>query len=123
MPNDHRFPPLTTKAAQVRPAMLGCWLLGAAVLTAWTLVVLFPVGSSLHVQATPHDSAFVMSNTGVQFAKGDRLISGKQRQRREGEAATKSTAVSSGERKIPMGCDAAFSRLVKFENFRARCVT
>ena len=123
MPNDHRFPPLTTKAAQVRPAMLGCWLLGAAVLTAWTLVVLFPVGSSLHVQATPHDSAFVMSNTGVQSAKGDRLISGKAREHRNGEVGTKTPAVSSGERNVPIGCDAAFSRLVKFGNFTARCVT
>jgi hypothetical protein len=87
------------------------------------LAVLFPVGSSSQVQAPPHESAFVISYPGVKSAKGDRLISGKQRERREAEVGTKSRAVSSGERKIPIGCDAAFSRLVKFGNFTARCVT
>ena len=124
MPNDHCFPSRTkTKAAQVGPAMLGSWLVSGAVLAAWMLAVLLPVGSSLHVQAPRPESAFIISNLGVQSAKGDRLISGKPRERREGEVGTKSTVVSSGEWKIPIGCDAAFSRLVKFGNFTARCVT
>jgi hypothetical protein len=123
MPNDHYFPSRTTDTAQVGPAILSCLLVSAAILAAWMLAVLFPVGSSFHFQAPRQELAFVISNPGVRSAKGDRLISGKARERREGEVGTKTTAVSSGERNIPIGCDAAFSRLVKFGNFTARCVT
>jgi hypothetical protein len=126
MPHDRYFPSRTTNAAQVeskvmRQAILGSWVVSVAIVAAWMLAVLFPVGPSFYFQSSRHDSALVISSPGAASAKSDRLISA--RERREGEVGTKSTPVSTSVRNTPVGCDAAFSRLVKVGNFTARCVT
>ena len=128
-PQDRYLPSGTTNIAQVAPKRIrqviaGAWLASVAIVASWMLAVLFPLGPSFNLQATRHKSALVISSPGAQSAKGDRLGSGKARERREVEPiGTKSAPVSTGERKIPVGCDPAFSRLVKFGNFTARCVT
>ena len=127
MPQDRYLASRTTNIAQVAPKRIrqviaGAWLVSVAIVASWMLAVLFPLGPSFNLQATRHESALVISR--AQSAKGDRLGSGKARERREVEPiGTKSAPVSTGERKIPVGCDPAFSRLVKFGNFTARCVT
>ena len=129
MPQDGYLLSGTTNSAQVAPKRIrqviaGAWLVSVAIVASWMLAVLFPLGPSFNLQATRHESASVTSSPGAQSAKGDRLGSGKARERREVEPiGTKSAPVSTGERKIPVGCDPAFSRLVKFGNFTARCVT
>ena len=129
MPQDRYLASRTTNIAQVAPKRIrqviaGAWLVSVAIVASWMLAVLFPLGPSFNLQATRHESALVISSPGAQSAKGDRLGSGKARERREVEPiGTKSAPVSTGERKIPVGCDPAFSRLVKFGNFTARCVT
>jgi hypothetical protein len=128
MPNDRSFPSRTASTAQIGPrairqAVLGGWLVSVAIVAAWMLAVLFPAGQSVHFEAPRPEIALVTSSLGAPSAKGDRLISKKAQERREGEVGTQSTPVPTGVRKIPVGCDAAFSRLVKFGNFTARCVT
>ena len=88
------------------------------------LAVLFPLGPSFYLHAPRQASASAISSLVVRSVKGDRLTTEKAGQRREVDViGTKSAPVSTGERKIPVGCDAAFSQLVKFGNFTARCVT
>ena len=129
MPQDRYLASRTTNIAQVAPKRIrqviaGAWLVSVAIVASWMLAVLFPLGPSFNLQATRHESASVISSPGAQSAKGDRLGSGKARERREVEPiGTKFAPLSTGERKIPVGCDPAFSRLVKFGNFTARCVT
>jgi len=126
MPQDRYLASRTTNIAQVAPKRIGqviagAWLVSVAIVASWMLAVLFPLGPSFNLQATRHESALVIS---TQSPKGDRLGSGKARERREVDPiGTKSAPVSTGERKIPVGCDPAFSRLVKFGNFTARFVT
>jgi hypothetical protein len=129
VPQDRYLPSGTMKIAQVAPKRIrqviaGAWLVSVAIVASCMLAVLFPLGPSFNLQATWYESALVISSPSAQSAKGDRLRSGKVRERREVEPiGTKSAPVSAGERKIPVGCDPAFSRLVKFGNFTARCVT
>jgi hypothetical protein len=128
MPYDRYLQSRTTNTAQVMPnvirhAILGGWLVSVAVIAAAMLAVLFPVGPSFYFQASRQEPALVTSSPGAVSAKGDRLITEKVRERREGGGETHSTSASTNVRNIPIGCDAAFSRLVKFGNFTARCVT
>ena len=130
MPQD-RYLSLHTKTnvAQVAPERIrqlvaGAWLVSLAIVASWMLAVLYPLGPSFNLQASRYEFASIISNPSAQSVKGDRLGSGKARERREVEPiGTKFAPVSTGERKIPVGCDPAFSRLVKFGNFTARCVT
>jgi hypothetical protein len=132
MPND-RYLPRTTETKSIalacpqrnRQVLLAAWLVITAIVASWMLALLFPLGPSFaNFQATRHDSPSVNSNSDGDSLKGDRLTSAKARGRNEVEPiGTQSPPVSTGERKIPMGCDLAFSRLVKTGNFTARCVT
>ncbi len=125
MPQDRYLPSPTTSLTQVRPerirqVILGVWLVSAAILAAWMLAALFPLGPSFYLQAPQYASVSVISSPGARSVKGDRLTSEKARERRQ---IITRAPVSAGELKIPVGCDAAFSHLVKFGNFTARCVT
>src|SRR5436190_13562575 len=126
MPLD-RYLPSQTDITQVAPertgrVIAGVWLVTVAIAASWMLAVLFPFGPSFNFQAARHESASVISNAGAQSVKGDRLTSAKPRERREVERiGTKSAPVSTGEHKIPVGCEPAFSRIVKSGNFTARC--
>jgi hypothetical protein len=130
MPQD-RYLSLRTKTnvAQVAPERIrqlvaGAWLVSLAIVASWMLAVLNPLGPWFNLRASRYESASIISNPGVQSVKGDRLTSGKVRERREVEPiGTKSAPLSTGELKIPVGCDPAFSRLLKSGNFTARCVT
>ena len=120
---------LQTNITQVAPertvgVSAGVWLVTVAIAAAWMLAVLFPFEPSFNFQAARHESASVISNAGAQVVKGDRLTSAKPWERRAVERiGAKSAPVSTGEQKIPVGCEAAFSRIVKSGNFTARCVT
>ncbi len=132
MPND-RYLPRTTKTRSIalaypernRQLLLAAWLVTTAMAASWMLALFFPLGpSSGNFQATRRDSPAVISNSDGHSLTGDRLSSAKARERGKVEPiGTKSPPVSAGERKIPIGCDLAFSRLVKSGNFTARCVT
>ncbi len=133
MPNDRHLPSRTTKTRSIALAcperthqvLLAAWLVTTAILASWMLALLFPLGPSfVNFRAPRHDSLSVISNSGGHSLKADRLTSAKDRERSEVEpTGTKSPPVSAGERKIPVGCDLAFSRLVKSGNFIARCVS
>ena len=120
---------LQTNIMQVAPertvgVIAGVWLVTVAIAAAWMLAVLFPFEPSFNFQAARHKSASVISNAGAQAVKGDRLTSAKPWERRAVERiGAKSAPVSTGEQKIPVGCEPAFSRIVKSGNFTARCVT
>jgi hypothetical protein len=48
-----------------------------------TLRIRYPLGPSFNLQASRHELASVISNPGAQSVRGDRLTSGKARERRE----------------------------------------
>jgi hypothetical protein len=129
-----------------REALIAAWLIGSA-LIAWTLVYLPTLAGASSANAvvalsrTPVLPAAYGSNPAV---KGDRLTrtnlktDGAVRQEMSQRTAPprpmpQSIGVRLGkeparvesplERKIPIGCDGAFSRLMAKGNFSARCVT
>ncbi len=131
MPND-RYLPRTTETRSIalaypernRQLLLAAWLVTTAIVASWMLALLFPLGPSFANFQAPRHSPSVISSSGGHSLKGDRLTSAKVRERSEVEPiGTKSPPASTGERKILVGCDLAFSRLVKAGNFVARCVT
>ena len=94
---------------QTRSGAISAWLVGSA-LIALALVCL-PIGSG-------PSSASVMATSGTisnSALKGDRLSV-----HRVG-AAPKSEVSKPGT--IPVGCEAAFSKLVRIGNFSSRCLT
>jgi hypothetical protein len=129
MPQHRYLASRTTKITHIGPkrirqVILAARLVGIAFAASWMLAVLLPLSPSFYLQAPGNESASIISSPVVRSIKGDRLTTEKAGQRREVETiGTKYAPVSNGTRKIPVGCDAAFSQIVKFGNFTARCVT
>ncbi|HUZ31460.1 MAG TPA: hypothetical protein VMV19_05035 [Xanthobacteraceae bacterium] len=97
--------------------IVGASLLGGIAI-AWAAVLLPVHGTTAAPGNGQADIRRSMSNVAL---KGDRLVGMHSRFGEEpavGEAPTgKSVA------KIPVGCDPAFSKTVRHENFAARCIT
>jgi hypothetical protein len=99
---------LSLQGSQSRSGAIGAWLVGSA-LIAFALACL-PIGtgpSSASGMAIGHP----ISNNAL---KGDRLPILR---------AIQPKTESSTSSKIPVGCEAAFSKLVHVGNFSSRCVT
>jgi hypothetical protein len=132
MQRDQHFSPrpIRTSRVMARPVatysdqgLLASWLIAIALIATALLGLLFPLGpstSSWTLAARP----LLFSNTVVpnRDAEGDRLY-GDQTMNPGGEPARSEwQPVQGSDGKIPLGCDAAFSRLVKIGNFADRCV-
>ena len=128
MPKAHYFPSRTTgdKAFLARAStdksgqgLAAAWLISIAIIASWMLALLFPLGLSF--ANSRHDSpSAITSYPSDHFLKGDRL-SGTRAQ--EGHEVQPVGTRFPRERRAPVGCDLAFSRLVRSGNFIARCVT
>lgn len=99
--------------------VLSACLIGSAI-TAWVLVaVVSPVVPSAGAAVPSHSltGSKTISNAAL---KGDRLISIHVKiddSKRDG------TRTPSSVGKLPLGCDPAFSKLVRQENLPTRCIT
>ena len=96
-----------------RGGLIGAWLIGSAII-AFALACL-PIGpgtSSASVMAPWSASPFSIGKTISNSAlKGDRL------------PRLRHGVESNRPANIPVGCEAAFSKLVRVGNFTSRCVT
>ena len=106
-------------------APLVSWLVGTALIATALLGLLFPLGSSTpswKFLSAPSSSAAsgVVPN---RAAKGDRLPVMHRTDRDSSSTRADPRPTQKTDRGIPVGCDGAFSKLVKSENFAARCVT
>jgi hypothetical protein len=100
-------------------ALIGAWLISSAII-AWTLAylpILTGTSSASMLAAPIYSSISLVGPTSNTALKGDRLPS------THAGAAKKETNDSNNGRKIPVGCEAAFSNLVAKGNFIARCLT
>lgn len=125
--------------------LVGAWLIGSAAI-AWLLVCLPVTATSSASVSAPRDASVLSRTTTSNKAlKGDRLDQPPTRTEAEVRGETRVMARPSSRqagsqidagavhepsqpaltsvRKIPVGCEVAFSRLVKAENFATRCVT
>jgi hypothetical protein len=96
--------------SQARSGVVSAWLVGSALIA--LVLACLPIGtgpSSASVMAP----GSTISNSAL---KGDRLPA-----QHTGRVAPKSETSKSSN--IPVGCEAAFSKLVHFGNFTSRCVT
>jgi hypothetical protein len=128
MPKDHYFPSRTTgdKAFLARAStdksvqgLAAAWLISIAIIASWMLALLFPLGLSF--ANSRHDSPSYPSD---HFLKGDRLSGTRAQEGHEVQPVnTRFPRAFTSERSAPVGCDLAFSRLVRSGNFIARCVT
>jgi hypothetical protein len=92
-----------------RSGVVGAWLVGSALIA--LVLACLPIG-------TGPSSASVMASGGTisnSALKGDRLPAIR--------AHVAPNSESSRSSKIPVGCEAAFSKLVHVGNFTSRCVT
>lgn len=88
------------------------------VIIAWAVILLPSHAATLAGgNAAKSHVALTISNSA---RKGDRLVSTHAKIER---SAPNSAHARKGVVKIPVGCDPAFSRLVKLNVFPARCVT
>lgn len=99
-----------------RGSLIGAWLIGSAMIAlALAFLPIGPGTSSASViapwSASPFSIGKTISNSAL---KGDRLP-----QLRRGFERLQSDRPST----IPVGCEAAFSKLVRVGNFTSRCVT
>lgn len=118
------------------------WMIGSAAIVAAVICLPFSTGTSAAIMnvAQTHASVALKANTSNAALKGDRLDriaaeaggaksmlarsplkaadhSGADAVRERTEPAPTS------HRKIPVGCESAFSKLVAAQNFTGRCVT
>jgi hypothetical protein len=96
---------------------IGAWLVGSALIA--VALACLPIGSAASSASVIATSGRI-SNSAL---KGDRLPA-----RRAGGLApktetTKTKSETSKSSNIPVGCEAAFSKLVRVGNFTSRCVT
>ena len=128
MPKAHYFPSRTTgdKAFLARAStdksgqgLAAAWLIGIAIIASWMLALLFRRDYHSQIPGTTYQRP--PPHTRVDhFLKGDRL-SGTRAQ--EGHEVQPVGTRFPRERRAPVGCDLAFSRLVRSGNSIARCVT
>jgi hypothetical protein len=108
-------------------SLIVVWICASAAV-AWVFVNLpIPVVGALTSGPSGYASQFIVPTQTVSNSalKGDRLHPSKPADARMGagsRAPDRPSVVKDG-RKIPEGCEAAFSRLVTKGNFSARCVT
>ena len=128
----HYFPSRTTgdKAFLARAStdksgqgLAAAWLISIAIIASWMLALLFPLGLSF--ANSRHDSpSATTSYRSDHFLKGDRLSGTRAQEGHEVQpVGTRFPRALTSERRAPVGCDLAFSRLVRSGNFIARCVT
>jgi hypothetical protein len=126
-----------------KSVFLGAWLIGSAVGAAWLASVLLTGSSLAGADTAPSYLVSSQANVSNPARKGDRLdrvflrseISGKtglparsSSLRADGQIGAasfrgQSLPASKSERKIPVGCETAFSRLVGSQKLSVRCVT
>jgi hypothetical protein len=92
--------------SKTRKGVIGVWLLGSALIA--LVLACLPIGSGPS-SASGIAIGGTISNSAL---KGDRLRAG---------AAPKIEGSKSST--IPVGCEAAFSKLVRVGNFSSRCLT
>jgi hypothetical protein len=101
-----------------RKGQIGLWFLSSAAIACGLVYPSILSGpSSASAVATSSYSAAAARTVSNTALKGDRLQSART------GAARKESNDSKNGRKIPAGCEAAFSKLVTNGNFSARCVT
>lgn len=129
--------------------LVGVWLLSSAVVAAWVACLPLLTGTSqAGVDAASSYSVEVRSTTSNAARKGDRLdhvparteIGGETRARSQSSPLQSSPLKASGRtgagpvggqpqpasdsaRKLPLGCETAFSKFVASQVLSARCVT
>jgi hypothetical protein len=97
-------------SSQSRSGVVSAWLVGSALIA--LVLACLPIGTG-----SSSASVIVTGGTISNIAlKGDRLPA-----RRVGGVAPKSENSKSST--IPVGCEAAFSKLVRLGNFSSKCVT
>jgi len=105
---------------------IAAWLIGSAVIATWLVFVPFLIGTSVAsgMAGTAHSytPAALGSVESNKTLKGDRLFSAHIKAGNRDAEPAKADATKS-RRKIPVGCEAAFSKLVASANFTVRCVT
>jgi hypothetical protein len=106
-------------ARHYRRALVGAWLIASAAVAGGLVYLPIPSGASSVAVNVAQSSAPILSvgTTSNTALKGDRLPLV------HAGAAKKESSDSKVGRKIPVGCEAAFSKLVANGNFSARCVT
>jgi len=109
-------PPQLPRSQERRSGAIGAWLIGSAALALGLAYLPIGTGTSSASVITPASApraiGMTISNSAL---KGDRLgVAHQGAFRKEGSEAGG---------KIPVGCEAAFSKLVRIGNFTSRCVT
>jgi hypothetical protein len=101
--------PSSAPRSQTRKSVISAWLIGSALIAIG--LACLPIGSGPSSASGIAISATI-SNSAL---KGDRLPV------LHAGVTPKSQSINSST--IPVGCEAAFSKLVRIGNFSARCVT
>jgi hypothetical protein len=99
----------SARRSQTRKGVIGAWLIGSALIAIG--LACLPIGSGPS-SASGIAISGTISNSAL---KGDRLP--------VPHAGVTPKSQSSKSSTIPVGCEAAFSKLVRIGNFSSRCVT
>lgn len=134
MHSDRHFAPQSRRpftpggTVRRRSLFVGAWLLGSSVIAAW--VVCLPLSTGTSKAGFESYSFAVRSTTSNSAVKGDRLDRVPMRTEigsgpghRRSQPPSPGVPASSSRRKLPVGCETAFGKLVPPQNFSARCVT
>jgi len=109
--------PTVRRSQRRRSGLISAWLVGSAII-ALTLACL-PIGpgtsSASVIAASGTLSLSVGKTTSNSALKGDRFPGRRRGAAKRIEGGKPAT--------IPVGCEAAFSKLVRVGNFTSRCVT
>lgn len=89
----------------------------AAIVLAWAMI-LFSTHDTITALGSTPDHLRTTSNVAL---KGDRLVNG--RNGIAGDATKQVVLPSKDIVAIPIGCDPAFSKIIRYGNFAARCIT
>ena len=92
----------------------------ANVVIVWAAMLLLPSHASTLSTTNGVQTTAIIRTISNSVLKGDRLIGAHVTMERENQPPA---AEIKGMSKIPVGCDAAFSKMVNSDNFAARCVT
>jgi len=92
----------------------------AGIVIAWAAIFLLPLHASTLATTHAGKSHGLVRTVSNSALKGDRLAGARAT---IGQTKAAPAAETKKAARIPAGCDAAFSKLVKANNFAARCVT
>lgn len=103
--------------------MIAAWFVGSAVIAAWLTCVPSLIGTSpANADTAGFPTIGFRSLESNKALKGDRLVGTHSTIGiRAGEPLK--ADVSKSRRKIPVGCEAAFSKLTASANYSVRCIT